>query len=221
VIDKRVASTHAALDGVRDGWTIAVGGFGDSGVPFELLDELLLSGVRDLTIVCNNAGSGDDALARLLDAGRVRKIVCSFPRSAGSVVFERLYAAKQIELELVPQGTLSERLRAGGAGIPAFYTPAGASTLLAAGKESRRFGATLCVMEKALVPDLALVRAESADRWGNLTYHRAARNFGPVMAAASRLTVAQVDRILELGALDPEAIVTPGIFVDRVVAVVR
>jgi 3-oxoadipate CoA-transferase, alpha subunit len=217
MIDKRCSTLGDAVRGIPSGAVIAIGGFGDSGTPFELIDALIAQGTSHLTVISNNAGAGTDALARLLDAGRVRKIVCSYPRSAGSVVFERLYAAGEIELELVPQGTLSERLRAGAAGIPAFYTPTSAGTILAAGKEARRFDERNCVLETALVPDVALVKAEAADRWGNLVYHSAARNFGPVMAAAGRLTIAQVKRFVELGEIDPENVITPGIFVDRVV----
>jgi 3-oxoadipate CoA-transferase alpha subunit len=218
LIDKRVSSTAEAVRGIPSGSLIAIGGFGDAGLPFELIDALIAEGPTQLTVISNNAGAGADALARLLEAGRVRKIICSFPRSSGSVVFERLYAAGDIELELVPQGTISERLRAGAAGIPAFYTPTSAGTILANGKEAREFDGRQCVLETALVPDVALIEADVADRWGNLTYHAAARNFGPVMAAAGRLTIAQVKRFVELGELDPEHIITPGIFVNRVVA---
>ncbi len=217
MIDKRCETLAEAVRGIPNGAMVAVGGFGDSGAPFELLDALNHAGAKQLTVISNNAGAGADALARLLDAGRVRKMICSYQRSAGSVVFERLYAAGEIELELVPQGTMSERLRAGAAGIPAFYTPTSAGTILANGKEARTFDGRSCVLETALLPDVALIKAEAADRWGNLIYHSAARNFGPVMAAAGRLTIVQVKHFVDLGKIDPENVITPGIFVDRVV----
>ncbi len=216
MIDKTVASPESAVAGIADGSTVLVGGFGPSGVPEALIDALLAQGARELTIVSNHAGNGDTGLAALLAAGRVRRIVCSYPRHKDSHVFERLWRAGQIELELVPQGTLAERLRAAGAGIPAFYTPTAYGTALAQGKETRVIDGRPCVLERALPGDVALVCAERGDRWGNLVYRKAARNFGPVMAAAARLTIAQVREIVPLGALDPEAIVTPGVYVGRV-----
>jgi 3-oxoadipate CoA-transferase alpha subunit len=220
VIDKRVGSVRDALRDVADGSTVLIGGFGDVGTPFELVDGLREQGARDLTLVLNNAGGGDDAIVELLETGRVVKIVCSFPRSnVGNPVFDRLYAQKKIELELTPQGTLAERIRAGSAGIPAFYTRTSAGTRLAQGKEERDFDGLTYVLERAIVGDVALIKAQRADRWGNLVYHQAARNFGPVMAACGRTTIVQVDEFVALGALDPEHVVTPGIFVDRVVEV--
>jgi 3-oxoadipate CoA-transferase alpha subunit len=219
VIDKRVQSLAEAVAGIRDGSVVLCGGFGASGQPDHLIHALIEQGAKDLVIVSNNAGAGHIGLAALLDAGRVRKVICSYPRSAGSVVFERLWAAGKVELELVPQGTLSERMRAAGAGLGGFYTPTGAGTKLAEGKEQRVIDGRLYVFEKPLKGDVALIRAERADRWGNLVYRKAARNFNPVMAMAADLTVVEVKETVELGALDPEAIVTPGIFVDRVVEV--
>lgn len=219
MIDKRVATLADAIDGVRDGATVLVGGFGDSGVPVELVHALLDQGARDLTVVTNNAGAGERDVAALIREHRVRKIICSYPRSAGSVWFEEFWRAGRIELELVPQGTLSERMRAAGAGLGGFFTPTGADTLLAEGKEVRVLSGRRQVFEEPLPGDLALVKAYRADRWGNLVYRTAARNFGPTMAAAAALTVVQVEKFVELGELDPEAVVTPGIYVDRVVRV--
>ena len=219
MIDKRVGSTAEAVAGLEDGDTVLVGGFGNAGVPLELVHAVLELGVRDLTIVTNNAGSGETDIAALIREGRVRKIICSFPRSAGSVWFEKFWLAGKIELELVPQGTLSERMRAAGAGLGGFFTPAGADTLLAQGKEVRIIDGRKHVLEQPLHADVALIRADRADRWGNLVYHSAARNFGPVMATAAELTAVQVRAFVDLGDLDPEAVVTPGIFVDRVVEV--
>ncbi len=219
MIDKRVASLEAALEGIEDGATVLVGGFGEAGAPNHLVYALIDQGARELTVVNNNAGVGHEGLAALLDAGRVRKVICSFPRSRGSVVFEELYEAGRIELEVVPQGTLSERLRAGGAGIAGFYTPTAAGTRLAEGKEVRRFNGREYLLELPIHGALALIRADRADRWGNLTYAKAARNFGPTMATAADLTVVEVREFVALGALDPEHVVTPGIFVDRVVEV--
>jgi 3-oxoadipate CoA-transferase alpha subunit len=221
MIDKTVASTSAALEGVADGATILIGGFGTAGQPTELIDALLEQGARDLTVVSNNAGSGDEGLALLLAQGRVRKIICSFPRQADSWHFDKLYRAGKIELELVPQGNLAERLRAAGAGIGGFFTPTGYGTELAAGKETRVMNGKGHVLEFPLHGDLALINAERGDRWGNLTYRKAARNFGPVMAMAARTTVASEHEVVELGGLDPESVVTPGIHVDRVVCVAR
>ena len=217
VINKIVASVNDAMAGIKDGSTVLVGGFGSVGQPAQLIEGLIEHGAKDLTIVANNAGTGRAGLARLMELGRVRKIVCSFPRSAGSVVFEELFKAGKIELEIVPQGTLAERMRAAGAGIPAFYTATAAGTRLAAGKPTEMFDGREYVMERALKGDVALVEAWQADRWGNLTYRASGRNFNPVMAAAAALTIVQTQHIEELGGLDPEAIVTPGIFVKRVV----
>ncbi|MCU0983719.1 MAG: 3-oxoacid CoA-transferase subunit A [Acetobacteraceae bacterium] len=217
MIDKFVRSTAEALAGVGHGATILVGGFGQVGTPNALIEALSEADLRDLTVVCNNAGTGTHGLARVMAEGRVRKIICSYPRSAGSVVLEELYREGKIELEIVPQGTMAERMRAAGAGLAAFYTPTGVGTALAEGKETREFGGRIYVLEHALKGDVALIEAWQADRWGNLTYRRAGRNFNPVMAMAADLTIAQTQHVAELGALDPEAIVTPGVFVDRVV----
>ena len=217
MIQKVVDDIAAALGDIKDGSTVLIGGFGSVGQPNALIDGLIEQGAKDLVVVSNNAGVGRMGLARLLDLGRVRKIVCSFPRSSGSVVFEELFRASRIELEIVPQGTLAERLRAAGAGIPAFYTAAAAGTELAKGKEERDFGARRYVLETALPGDVALVAAWTADRWGNLTYRQVGRNFNPIMAMAGKLTIAQVQTAHSLGELDPERIDTPGIFVDRVV----
>jgi len=217
MIDKFVTSIAEALDGLADGATVLVGGFGAVGQPDLLVEGLIEQGAKDLTIVANNAGYGRVGLARLLSIGRVRKLVCSFPRIAGSVIFEELYRAGRLELELVPQGTLAERLRAGGAGIPAFFTPTGAGTALVEGKETRRIGAREVVLEPALRGDIALIEAWKGDRWGNLVYRGSSRNFNAVMATAADVTVAQVHHAVELGAIDPETVVTPGIYVDRLV----
>ncbi len=219
MIDKIVPDLSAALSGVSDGATVMVGGFGAVGQPDALIEALIDQGARDLTVIANNAGTGHTGLARLMEAGRVRRIICSFPRSAGSVVFEALFKAGHIALEIVPQGTLAERIRAAGAGVGAFFTPTGYGTRLAEGKETREIDGKHYVMEYALHADLALVEAWQADRWGNLTYRRSGRNFNPIMASAATLTVAQTQHLAELGTLDPESVVTPGIFVDRVVHV--
>src|SRR6266571_3987939 len=219
MVDKIVPSVEAALADVRDGATVLIGGFGGAGVPAELIDALIAQGARELTIVNNNAGHAEFGVAALLKAGRVRRIVCSYPRQTDSHVFDALYRAGKIEL--VPQGTLSERMRAAGAGIGAFYTPTGYGTELAKGKETRAIGGRGYVLEHAMHGDRALVKAERGDRWGNLVYRKSARNFGPTMASAAKCTVAQVYEVVELGALDPECIVTPGIFVTRVVKVPR
>jgi 3-oxoadipate CoA-transferase alpha subunit len=221
MIDKIVDSVGEALVGTADGATVLIGGFGTAGIPNELIAGLIEQGARDLTVVNNNAGNGDTGLAALLAAGRVRKIVCSFPRQADSHVFDALYRSGKIELELVPQGNLAERLRAAGAGIGAFFTPTGYGTELAKGKETRVIDGRPHVLEYPIHGDVALIKAERGDRWGNLVYRMAARNFGPVMATAARRTVATVHDIVELGALDPEAIVTPGVHVHRVVRVPR
>lgn len=211
-------SAAEAVADVQDGATVLVGGFGMAGMPVHLIDALIEQGATDLTVVSNNAGNGDTGLAALLAAGRVRKVVCSFPRQSDSWVFDGLYRSGRIELEVVPQGTLAERLRAAGAGIPAFFCPTGAGTLLTEGKETREFDGRTHVLEPALHGDVALVGAHVADRMGNLVYRKTARNFGPVMATAARSTLVQVDHVVETGALDPEAVVTPSIYVDRVVA---
>lgn len=216
MIDKFV-NLEEAFEGVADGAVVLVGGFGAAGQPAHLIDALTEHGVKDLTIVANNAGVGHEGLARLLELERVRKIICSFPRSSDPVVFETLYKAGKIELEIVPQGTIAERIRAAGAGIPAFFTPTGAGTLMAQGKRVEVFNGRPCVLETAINADLALVEAWRADRWGNLTYRRAGRNFNPIMAMAAKLTVVQTQHIAELGEIDPETIVTPGVFVDRVI----
>jgi 3-oxoadipate CoA-transferase alpha subunit len=218
VVSKIVASAAEAVRDIRDGATILVGGFGLAGMPSRLMDALIEQGARDLTIVSNNAGNGDTGLAALLKAKRVTKIICSFPRQSDSYVFDALYRAGEIALEVVPQGNLVERMRAAGAGIGAFYTPTGHGTLLAEGKESRTIDGRNYVLEYPIRADVAIIKAFKADRWGNLIYRKTARNFGPVMAMAASCTIAQVDEIVELGALDPESIVTPGIFVHRVVA---
>ena len=219
MIDKRVATVDAAVADVADGMTVMIGGFGNAGMPAELIDALIRHGARDLTIVNNNAGNADAGLALLIKERRVRKIICSFPRQTDSWNFDKLYKEKAIELELVPQGNLAERIRAAGAGIGAFFTPTGYGTLLAEGKETREIEGRNYVLEYPIHADFALIKAERADRWGNLVYRKTARNFGPIMASAARCTVAQVRSIVALGELDPEAIVTPGIFVQRVVEV--
>ncbi len=219
MIDKIVPSIEAAVAGIHDGATVLVGGFGAAGQPAALIDALIAQGATDLVIVHNNAGNGDIGLAALLKARRVRKIICSFPRQADSHVFDALYRSGDLELELVPQGNLAERMRAAGAGIGAFFTPTGFGTQLAEGKETRVIDGRDYVLEHPIRADFALIQALHADRWGNLVYRKSARNFGPVMATAAACTIAQVDAVVPLGALDPEAIVTPGIFVHRVVAV--
>lgn len=221
MIDKTVSSVEAAVADIHDGATIMIGGFGAAGQPAELIDALIAQGATDLTIVNNNAGNGEVGLAALLKARRVRKILCSFPRQVDSQVFDALYRAGEIELELVPQGNLAERIRAAGAGIGAFYTRTGFGTELARGKETRVIDGRDYVLEYPIHADFALIKALKADRWGNLVYRKSARNFGPVMATAARCTVAQVSEIVDLGGLDPEVVVTPGIHVKRVVRVAR
>jgi len=221
MIDKIAPSVAHALTGLRDGATVMVGGFGTAGIPNELIDGLIAQGAKDLTIVNNNAGNGETGLAALLQAGRVRKVICSFPRQADSQVFDGLYRSGRVQLELVPQGNLAERIRAAGAGIGAFYTPTGYGTPLAEGKETRVIDGRGQVLEWPIHADVALIQAERGDRWGNLTYRMTARNFGPIMASAAQLTIASVHELVPLGALDPEAIVTPGIFVQRLVQVPR
>jgi 3-oxoadipate CoA-transferase, alpha subunit len=208
-----------AMAGVRDGSVVLIGGFGSIGQPNALIEGLIEQGAKDLTVVANNSGVGHVGLAALLETGRVRKIICSFPRTADPVVFEKLWREGRIELECVPQGTMAERMRAAGAGIPAFFTPTAVGTKLGAGKEERTINGRRYILEDALQGDVALVEAWEADRWGNLTYKSSARNFNPVMATAAKLTVAQTQHIVELGALDPEKIATPGIYVERVLHV--
>jgi 3-oxoadipate CoA-transferase alpha subunit len=210
-------STDDAVAGITDGATVLIGGFGLAGMPFDLIDALIRHGATDLTIVSNNAGNGDVGVAALLAAGRVRKVICSFPRQSDSYVFDRLYRAGEVELEVVPQGTLAERMRAAGAGIGAFYCPTGAGTILAEGKETRTIAGRDHVLEMPLRGDLALIAAHRADTLGNLVYRKTARNFGPVMATAATTTVVQVAEIVPAGTLDPEAVVTPGIYIDRIV----
>ncbi len=219
MINKLVRTMAEALEGIDDGAVVLFGGFGQVGQPNVLIDGLIARGTRDIVAVANNAGNGTFGLAKLMALGRVRRIICSFPRARDSTIFEDLYRAGRIELELVPQGTLAERMRAAGAGIAAFYTPTAAGTRLAQGKETREFNGRPHVLEQALAADVALIEAWQADRWGNLTFRESGRNFNPVMATAARLTVVQSQQIVALGALDPEAIVTPGIFVDRVLHV--
>ncbi len=221
MINKISPSIETALADLRDGSTVMIGGFGGAGQPAELIDGLIAQGARDLIIVNNNAGSGETGLAALLQARRVRKVICSFPRQADSQIFDALYRSGKIELELVPQGNLAERIRAAGAGIGGFFTATGYGTELAKGKETREFNGRMQVFETALSADVALIKAETGDRWGNLVYRKAARNFGPVMATAARLTVASVYQVVELGDIDPEHVITPGIFVHRVVRVER
>jgi 3-oxoadipate CoA-transferase, alpha subunit len=219
MIDKRVRSLAEAVAGIPDGATILCAGFGGAGLPDALCEAVIEQGARNLTIVANNAGTGRRGLAALLATGRVRRIICSFPRSSGSVVFEELYAAGRIELELVPQGIISERMRCSAAGLGGFYSPVSVGTRLAEGKEHREIDGRMYVLEKPLKGDVALLAADRGDRWGNLTYRKSARNFNPTMAMAARLSVAQVRHIVELGEIDPEMVVTPGIFVDRLVEV--
>jgi 3-oxoadipate CoA-transferase alpha subunit len=219
LIDKTVPDLLAAVAGIHDGATVMIGGFGNAGMPKALIDALIVQGATDLTIVNNNAGNGDTGLAALLAAGRVKKIICSFPRQADSHVFDALYRAGKIELELTPQGNLAERIRAAGAGIGGFFSPTGYGTQLAEGKETRLINGRQYVLESPIHADFALIKALKGDRWGNLVYRKAARNFGPIMASAARCTIAQVDEIVPLGALDPEVIITPGIFVQRVVQI--
>jgi 3-oxoadipate CoA-transferase alpha subunit len=219
LIDKTVPGLAQAVAGIPDGATVMIGGFGNAGMPKALIDALIEQGARELTIVNNNAGNGDTGLAALLAAGRVRKIICSFPRQADSHVFDALYRAGKVELELTPQGNLAERIRAAGAGIGGFFSPTGYGTLLAEGKETRVIDGKHYVLESPIHADFALIKALKGDRWGNLVYRKAARNFGPIMAMAAKCAIAQVDQVVPLGALDPEVIVTPGIFVQRVVQV--
>ena len=219
MVNKIVLGLREALAGIHDGATIMIGGFGNAGMPRELIDGLIDQGATDLTIVNNNAGNGDTGLAALLAARRVKKIICSFPRQTDSYVFDGLYRSGELELELTPQGNLAERIRAAGAGVGAFFSPTGYGTLLAEGKETRLINGKNYVLEYPIHADFALIKALKADRWGNLVYRKAARNFGPIMAMAASCTIVQVDQVVELGELDPEVIVTPGIFVQRIVQV--
>lgn len=221
MINKIAPSIEAALGKVADGSTILIGGFGTAGIPNELIDGLIANGAKDLTIVNNNAGNGETGIAALLKAGQVRKIICSFPRQVDSYIFDGLYREGKLELELVPQGTLAERIRAGGAGIGGFFTPTAVGTELAKGKETREINGKMYVLEAPILGDIALVKAERADRWGNLTYRMTARNFGPVMATAAKKTIATVFDVVELGQIDPETVVTPGIYVQQVVKIAR
>jgi 3-oxoadipate CoA-transferase alpha subunit len=221
MINKQVTSPAEALADVFDGAVVMVSGFGEAGSPIELIHALIDQGARELTVVSNNCGSGEVGLAALLKAGRVRKVVCSFPRTANSTVFPDLYHSGKIELELVPQGTLAERIRAGGAGIPAFYTPAAVGTPLAEGKESRDFDGKTYLMERGLKADFALIKGKAADNHGNVIYNKTARNFGPIMAMGSKTAIVQVEEVVSAGEIDPEVVVSPGIFVDRVVEVAQ
>ena len=218
MINKICASVEQAVADIKDGSTILIGGFGGVGIPYKLLEALIDQGARDLTVVNNNAGNGDKGLAALLKTGRVRKIICSFPRQTDSWVFDELYRSGKLELEVVPQGNLAERMRAAGAGVGAFFTPTGYGTELAAGKETRFLNGRHQVLEYPIYGDVALIKAQRGDRWGNLVYHRSARSFGPVMAMAARCTIAEVVDVVELGGIDPETVITPGIFVTRLVA---
>ena len=219
MIDKRVRNLAEAVAGIPDGATVLCAGFGGAGLPDALCEAVIEQGARDLTVVANNAGTGRTGLAALLATGRVKRIICSFPRSSGSVVFEELYAAGRIELELVPQGVISERMRCAAAGLGGFYSPVSVGTRLAEGKEHREIDGRLYVLEKPLKGDVALLAADRADRWGNLTYRKSARNFNPTMAMAANLSIAQVRHVVEVGEIDPEMVITPGIFVDRLVEV--
>ncbi|WP_114968283.1 3-oxoacid CoA-transferase subunit A [Rhodoferax ferrireducens] len=226
MINKIADSIEQAMSGIKDGSTVLIGGFGTAGIPNELIDGLIAQGASDLTVVNNNAGNGDTGLAALLKTGRVRKVICSFPRQADSYVFDDLYRSGRLELELVPQGNLAERLRAAGAGIGAFYTPTGFGTELAlhadgSAKETRVINGKSYVLEYPIYGDVALIKAERGDRWGNLTFRKAARNFGPVMATAAAKTIASVHEVGELGDLDPESVVTPGIHVSHIVKISR
>jgi 3-oxoadipate CoA-transferase alpha subunit len=219
MINKIEKSVHDAVQDVKDGSAVLISGFGEAGSPIELIHALIDQGAKDLTVISNNAGSGNVGLASLIEHKRVRKMICSFPRTTNSVVFPELYCNGEIELELVPQGTLAERIRAGGAGIPAFYTPTSVNTPLEEGKEKREFNGITYVMEYGIKADIALVKCEAADRYGNSIYNKTARNFGPIMCTAAETTIVQARRIVEIGDLDPEAVVTPGIFVKKVVEV--
>ena len=221
MINKQISSLSAAVADIFDGATIMVGGFGEAGSPIELIHALIDRGAKNLTVVSNNTGSGHVGLAALIENKQVKKVICSFPRTANSMVFPELYHAGEIELELVPQGTLAERIRAGGAGIPAFFTPASVNTPLAEGKESRTFDEQEYVLEKGIKADFALVKCEKADRYGNLVYHATARNFGPIMCTAAAVSIVQAKSIVEPGQIDPEVVITPGIFVQKVVEIIN
>ncbi|MBV1692803.1 3-oxoacid CoA-transferase subunit A [Novosphingobium sp. G106] len=217
MIDKSFATPALAVGDIFDGASVMIGGFGTAGMPDQLIDALIAHGARDLTVINNNAGNGETGLAALLKAGRVKKIICSFPRQADLHHFDALYRAGEIELELVPQGNLAARIHAAGSGLGAIFTPTGYGTQLAEGKETREIDGKHYVLEYPIHADFALIKAQAGDRWGNLVYRKTARNFGPIMAMAAKCTIAQVNEIAALGALDPEAVVTPGIFVQRVV----
>jgi 3-oxoadipate CoA-transferase alpha subunit len=219
MINKIVKSLDEALNGVQDGATIMIGGFGEAGSPIELIHALIDQGAKDLVVVSNNTGSGNVGLASLIEHNRVRKMICSFPRTQNSTVFPDLYSRGEIELELVPQGTLAERIRAGGAGIPAFYTPTSVNTPLAEGKEHRIFDGITYVLEHGIKADYALVKCKASDRYGNLIYNKTARNFGPIMCTAAETSIIQAKHIVDLGTLDPETVITPGIFVNRVIKI--
>ena len=219
MIDKTFATPAAAMAGIFDGATVLIGGFGNSGVPFELIDALIAQRAKDLTIVHNNAGYAEGGIAALLKSGQVRKIICSYPRQPDSHAFDELYRSGKLELELVPQGNMAVRIQAAGEGLGAVFTPTGYGTLLAEGKETREIGGRHYVLEYPIHADFALIRADRADRWGNLVYRKAARNFNPIMAMAAKCAIAQVREVVDLGTLDPEVVVTPGIFVKRVVRV--
>lgn len=219
MIDKRIASVAEAIADIPDGASVLIGGFGEAGSPIELIHALIDQGAKDLTVINNNTGNGEVGLAALIAAGQVKRMICSYPRSSHSKVFPELYRAGKIELELVPQGTLAERIRAGGAGIPAFYTPTAVGTPLAEGKETRTFGQRDYLLEQGLTADFALVKCETADRLGNLVYNKTARNFSPVMCTAAEITIVQAGRIVEAGEIDPEAVATPNVYVDRIVEV--
>ncbi|MFU0912532.1 3-oxoacid CoA-transferase subunit A [Kluyvera intermedia] len=216
MIDKSVSTLADAVAGINDGATVMIGGFGPAGQPTQLIDALIEQGARDLTIINNNAGNGEIGLAALLKAGRVRKMICSFPRQVDSQIFDALYRRGEVELELVPQGNLAARIQAAGAGLGAIFTPTGYGTPLAEGKETREIDGRHYVLEYPIKADFALIKAHQGDRWGNLVYRKAARNFGPIMATAATTTIAEVNNLVTLGSLDPENIITPGIFVQRV-----
>lgn len=219
MINKIISSVADAVKDIHDGATIMIGGFGEAGSPIELIHALIDQGAKNLTVISNNTGSGHVGLAALIENKRVKKVICSFPRTANSTVFPELYNAGEIELELVPQGTLAERIRAGGAGIPAFYTPASVNTILSEGKESRVIDGVEYVLEYGIKADFSLIKSEKADRYGNLTYHATARNFGPIMATAAKTAIVQTKKFVEAGEIDPEIVVTPGIFVQKVVEI--
>ena len=219
MIDKQVASAAAAIADIKDGASVLIGGFGTAGAPDQLIEALIENGAGDLTIISNNAGNGETGIAALIKAGMVKKVICSFPRQSDSHHFDAAYRAGQLELELVPQGNLAARIQAAGAGLGGIFTPTGYGTLLAEGKETREINGKHYVLEYPIHADFALIKAQAGDRWGNLVYRKTARNFGPIMAMAAKTTIAQVTEVVELGALDPENVVTPGIFVQRVVEI--